>query len=311
MAETKYLYLVAIPFQLDELASAESVSLTGVAPNEFGITISGTCVDTRRGAFLKSCSEVYFETSSIAELYKNIQAANLYADEFRISVVKKPRSLDLDSMALAREIGSMVAGKPNLSAPQVVFLTVITAEKIWFGKVLSEADGMWVKFNQRPHVTSSSLPARLALALVNIISSPSEHLLDPCCGTGTIVMSAAQYGMKASGYDINPRMVGATTKNLSHFGLHANVQLNDARTIQGKFDAIATDLPYGISLVKDATATIDILANLRTCAPKVGFIDIRDISQQLTDLGYRIESIIPVPKLRLIRRVYITSAEDQ
>ncbi len=311
MTTKKFLYLVAIPFQLDELASAESMSLTGATPNEYGITLSNTCVDTHRGAFLKSCSEIYLETTSITELFKYIKAANLHADAFRVSVVKKPRSLKIDSMDLAHKIGSMIAGKPNLSEPQTVFLTVITTEKIWFGRLLSEADGKWVEYNQRPHVTSSSLPARLALALVNIISSPGEHLLDPCCGTGTIVMSAAQYGMKASGSDINPRMVGATTKNLSHFGLHADVQLKDAREIQNTFDAIATDLPYGLSLVKDSDATYDILANLRTCAPKAAFIDIRDISQQLTDIGYRVETIIPVPKLQLIRRVFITSNADQ
>ena len=307
----QYLYLVAIPFQLNELASAESVALTGSAPDMHGITISDTCVDTQRGAYLKSCTEVLFETASVKELCATIRSAGLYVDDFRVLVVKKPRSLEFNSMALARQIGSVIGGKPNLSSPQVVFLTVITSEKIWFGRLLSESDGIWLEYNQRPHVTSSSLPARLALAFVNLVASPGEHLLDPCCGTGTIVMSAAHCGLLATGYDINPRMVGATTKNLLHFGLKADVQLEDARTIQGKFDAVATDLPYGISLVKDTAATTEILANLRTCAPKTGFIDIRDLSEPLSDLGYKVEAIIPVPKLRLVRRIFIASNGDQ
>ncbi len=311
MNKQKYLYLVAIPFQLDELVSAESVALTGSAPDMHGITISDTCIDTRRGAHLKSCCEILFETSSVKELCANISSADIYADGFRVSVVKKPRSLGLDSMELASEIGRVIGGKPNLSSPRVVFLTVITHEKIWFGRMLSESDGIWNEYNQRPHVTSSSLPARLALAMVNLVASPGEHLLDPCCGTGTIVMSAAHYGIHATGYDINPRMVGATTKNLQHYGLKADVQLEDARLIEGKFDAIATDLPYGISLVKDTAATADILTNLRTRAPRAGFIDIRDLSHQLSDSGYKVEKIIPVPKLQLIRRIFITSNGDQ
>lgn len=309
--EQQYLYLVAIPFQLNELASAESVALTGNAPDEHGITISNIGVDTRRGAYLKSCTEILFEASSVNELCAKIRSVDLYADAFRVSVVKKPRSLDLDSMKLARQIGNVIDGKPNLSSPRVVFMTVITSEKLWFGRLLSESDGIWQKYNQRPHVTSSSLPSRLALALVNLVAIPGEHLLDPCCGTGTIVMSAAQYGIRASGYDINPRMVGATTKNLLHYGLHADIRLEDAREIQGKFDAVATDLPYGISLVKDTTATTQILTNLRTCSSKAGFIDIRDLSQQLCDLGYKVEEVIPVPKMRLIRRIFITSNGDQ
>ena len=311
MSTKKYLYLMAIPFQQSELVSAESVALTDAAPDAHGITISDICVDARRGAHLKNCTEILFETSSVSELCVNLRSADLYADGFRVSVVKKPRSLDVDSMELAREIGPFIAGKPNLTSPQVVFLTVVTSEKIWFGRVLSNSDGIWQEYNQRPYVTSSSLPARLALTLVNLVASPGEHLLDPCCGTGTIVMSAAHYGIRASGADINPRMVGATTKNLQHYGLKADIRLEDARIIEGKFDAVATDLPYGISLVKDTVATAEILTNLRTCSPKAAFIDTRDISQQLNDLGYRVETIIPVPKLRLIRRIFITSNDDQ
>ena len=311
MTVQKYLYLVAIPFQLDELASAESVALTGAAPDENDIAISDTCVDVRRGAYLKSCTEIIFETTSVAELCANIRSADLHADEFRVSVVKKPRNIDLDSMALARQIGNMISGKANLSFPQVVYLTVVTPDKIWFGRLLSESDGIWVKYIHRPYMTSSSLPTRLALALVNLVASPGEHILDPCCGTGTIVMSAAHNGLRATGYDINPRMVGATTKNLAHYGLTAHVQLEDARTVQGTFNAIATDLPYGINLVKDSTATAKILANLRTCAPKAGFIDIRDLTQQLNDLGYQIETIIPVPKLSLVRRIFIAINANQ
>ena len=311
MSTKKYLYLMAIPFQQSELVSAESVALTDAAPDAHGITISDICVDARRGAHLKNCTEILFETSSVSELCVHLRSADLYADDFRVSVVKKPRSLDVDSMELAREIGSFIGGKPNLSSPQVVFLTVVTSEKIWFGRVLSNSDGIWQEYNQRPYVTSSSLPARLALTLVNLVASPGEHLLDPCCGTGTIVMSAAHYGIRATGADINPRMVGATTKNLQHYGLKADVRLEDARIIEGKFDAVATDLPYGISLVKDTVATAEILTNLRTCSPKAAFIDTRDISQQLIDLGYRVETIIPVPKLRLIRRIFITSNDDQ
>lgn len=311
MIAQKYLYLLAIPSQLTELASAESAALTGAIPDEYGITVSDRCVDVRRGAYLKSCTEVLFETGNVAELLSDIQSADLHADGFRVSVVKKPRSLNINSMVLAHQIGSIIGGKPNLSSPRVIFLTVITPEKIWFGQLLSESDGTWVAHDQRPHVTSSSLPARLAQALVNLVASPGDRLLDPCCGTGTIVMSAAHCGVQATGYDINPRMVGATTKNLDHYGLTAEVKLGDARTIQQRFDVVATDLPYGISLVKDTAAAKEILTNLRGCAPKFGFIDIRDLSQPLTDLGYRVETIIPVPKLRLVRRIFIASNGNQ
>ena len=302
-----YLYLTAIPDRLIELVTAECIAMTGSAPNAHGIAISEHGVDVSHGAYLKSCSEVLFETTSLTELRADIRSAGLHADEFRVSIVKKPRSLKVNSMELARDIGSIISGNANLSSPQVTFLVVLTAEKIWFGRCLSESDNMWLAHNQRPYVTSSSLPARLARVLVNLVARPGDSLLDPCCGTGTIVMSAAHSGIRAVGYDTNVRMIGATTKNLQHFGLTADVALGDARQVHGQFDAIATDLPYGINLIKDNSQDAEILANLRTCAPKAAFIDLRDLSKLLNDLGYQIETVLPVPKLSIVRRIFITS----
>ena len=308
-----YLYLMAMPNLLTELVAAECFALTASTPDSHGIAISEMCVDARRGAYLKSCTEVLFEATSVAELCAQIRAADLHADAFRVSIVKKPRNLQVSTTELGRQIGGVIGGKPNLTKPKVVFPTVVTEERLWFGRLLSESDGAWQAHNQRPHVTSSSLPARLARGLVNLVAdTPSTTdaeftLLEPCCGTGTIVISAAHLGIKTFGYDINPRMVGATTKNLAHFGLNAAVHLGDAREIRGEFSAIATDLPYGIALVKDTFRDAAILANLRHCAPKIGLIDIRDMRQPLADAGYRIEKIIPVPKQNLVRRVFIAT----
>ena len=306
-AMPKYLYITATPDGLTELVRAECVALTGAVPNTDGIAISDRCVDVHRGAYLKSCSEILFETSSLMELRANINSMGLHADEFRVSVVKKPRNLNINSMILARDIGTAISGSANLSQPRVTFLTVVTADKMWFGQLLSESDGAWLAHNQRPYVTSSSLPARLARVLVNLVAFPGDRLLDPCCGTGTIVMAAAHSGMHATGYDVNPRMIGATTKNLKHFGLSADVVLGDARQVDEPYDAIATDLPYGINLVRDSTQEIEILSNLRNCASRAAFIDLRDLSETLTDLGYQIEVVLPVPKLSIVRRIFITS----
>ncbi len=309
-AKPTYLYLTAIPDRLTELVTAECIAMTGSAPNAHGIAISEHGVDVRRGAYLKSCSEVLFETASLTELQADIRSAGLHAEEFRVSIVKKPRSLKINSMELARDIGSAIGGNANLSNPQVTFLVVLTTEKIWFGRLLSESDNMWLAHNQRPYVTSSSLPARLARVLVNLVARPGDSLLDPCCGTGTIVMSAAHSGIRAVGYDTNLRMIGATTKNLQHFGLTADVALGDARQVHGQFDTIATDLPYGINLIKDNFQDAEILANLRTCAPKAAFIDLRDLSKPLNDLGYQIEAVFPVPKLSIVRRIFIASVRE-
>ena len=307
MPAKRYLYLTAIPDLDAEITKSECLALTGVAPNAHGLAISSKRVDVSRGAYVRCCAELLFEAGSISEICALIRAAGLYADDFRVSVVKLPRNLKANSLEVAHNVGAEIGGIPDLESPRVTFLTVVTEEKVRFGKLLSESDGQWISHNKRPHVTSSSLPTRLARAIVNLTVSPGDRLLDPCCGTGTILLEAAQMGVKAVGYDINVRMVGATRKNLKHYGLSAEVHLGDARRISGRYDAVITDFPYGIGLAKDTTADGEILGRIRQLAPKATLVHTRDLTRELVDLGYCIEHVVPVRKHTMVRKIFITS----
>jgi putative methyltransferase (TIGR01177 family) len=309
MSTPRYLYLTTLPNQDAELIHAECRALTGHAPNSYGIAISERQVDVKRGAYVKSCMEVLFEGGSVSEICAHIQSAELYAADFRVSVVRLPRHLKVDTMKIAHTVGGAIGGKARLTQPKVVFPLVVTTERSWLGRLLSESDGRWVTHQKRPYTTSSALPTRLARAVVNLVTSPNDRLVDPCCGTGTIVLEAAHIGVEVVGYDINPNMVSATRANLTHYGLNAPIHLGDARQITGRFDALATDLPYGIMLTGDASQDWEILRNARRMAPKAAFIAIRDLSEQLVDLGYRIRQVIQVPKHSIVRRVFVTASE--
>ena len=296
MHAKRHFYLTAIPNLDTEIINAECLALTGVAPNLHGLAISPRRVDVSRGAYVRCCAELLFEAGSISEICAQIRAAGLYADDFRVSVVKLPRNLKVNSLEIAHNVGAEIGGIPDLDSPRVTFLTVITEEKVLFGKLLSESDGRWIVHNKRPHVTSSSLPARLARAIVNLTVSPGDRLLDPCCGTGTIILEAAQMGVKAVGYDVNVRMVGATRKNLE-----------DARLISGRFDAVVTDFPYGIGLDRNMTLDREILVRIRQLAPRAVFVHTRDLSSELVDLGFYIEQVLPARKHTMVRNIFVTS----
>ena len=143
MSTPKYLYLTTIPNQEAELVNAECIALTGHAPNSHGIAISDRCVDVRRGGYVKSGMEVLFEAGSVSEICAAIQTAELYAEDFRVSVVKRPRNLKADSMKVAHTVGGVIGGNARLTQPHTLFLAVITNERIWLGRVLSESDGRW------------------------------------------------------------------------------------------------------------------------------------------------------------------------
>lgn len=116
-------------------------------------------------------------------------------------------------------------------------------------------------------------------------------------------------GMTVVGCDINPRMVRAVQKNLAHYGLSAETYPGDARHIQGDFDAVVTDLPYGIRLQGDIQRDREILRNVRQLAPKAVFVDVRNLDEQLVDLGYRVETVIPVPKHSIVRKIFVTATD--
>ena len=303
----QYLYLIAKSRQEVYLINAECQALIGTSPDENGIIISEHKVDVSLGAYIKNGMELIFQATSLEQLYGHLEAADLYADDFRVSVTKIPSGLNLNSMKVASEIGARIDGSPDLSNPKIIFYLVATREQLWFGKITSESDKAWIKHISKPHITSSSLPARLCRAVVNIISDVGDSLVDPCCGTGTLLLEAAHMGINVVGYDINKKMVGASQKNLAYFGLEGEIHLADAREIKGKFDALVTDLPYGIYTQTSDTLYQEILQNIKFLAPKAALITAKDITEMLRDCGYEIKQIIPVPKSRVTRYIHITA----
>lgn len=310
MRPARYLYLTTIPDQNSELIKSETDTLVGAIPNPLGIAISGKRVDVSRGAYVKMCVDIIFEGEHISEIINQIKDIRLNVEGFRVSVTKRPRKLKTDSKAIANQVGAVIGGNPNLDQPSIIFLVLVTEKKIYFGKVSSESDGRWYQHKQRPHSTSSSLPTRLARTIVNLTANPSNNILDPCCGTGTVLLEAASMGIKIFGCDNNYKMVEATRQNLAHYNLRGEINLDDATKVRGKFDAVITDLPYGITLTSNETQEREIMQNIRNLAPKATFIAIRDLTMDLLDLDYHIQQHIQAKKHTITRQIFVTETNQ-
>lgn len=101
----------------------------------------------------------------------------------------------------------------------------------------------------RPYFSPVSLEPKLARALVNL-SRPFEGMTvhDPFCGTGGILLEAADMGFGISGGDIDERMVDGCRKNLENYGYEGEVIMGDVlENIPEHVDRIVTDPPYGRS----------------------------------------------------------------
>jgi 23S rRNA G2445 N2-methylase RlmL len=91
----------------------------------------------------------------------------------------------------------------------------------------------------------SALRPTVAATMVALAGKPGAVLLDPCCGSGTILTEASAAGWpEVCGGDIDPEAVRIATANVPA----ARVQRCDARETgraDAAVDAVVTNLPFG------------------------------------------------------------------
>ena len=91
---------------------------------------------------------------------------------------------------------------------------------------------------------AGSLRPAVAAAMVHLAGTPSEVLLDPCCGSGTILVEAARSGWSAIGSDMSPAAIRAARLNT-----RASVHLADVRRQPLRARSagvVVTNLPFGL-----------------------------------------------------------------
>lgn len=91
---------------------------------------------------------------------------------------------------------------------------------------------------------AGALRPTVAAAMVGLAGDSPGRLLDPCCGSGTILAEAVAAGWAAIGRDIDPAAVAASRRNVPG----ANVETGDARRLTlaaGAVDAYVSNLPFG------------------------------------------------------------------
>jgi SAM-dependent methyltransferase len=103
------------------------------------------------------------------------------------------------------------------------------------------ADTAHMRAMERP----GALRPSAAAAMVVLAGEASGRLLDPCCGSGTILVEAITRGWIPVGVDIDPEAVTAARANA---GQHALIVRGDARALpfgDGVFAAAVSNLPFG------------------------------------------------------------------
>lgn len=228
---------------------------------------NGAKIATERSGLVNHASVVCFESSTDEEqIMKTLVNCNLSnwikpKDRFGVKITRvkrEPSAFDVDE--LARKMGSQIWHALNgkveidLTTPDVLFLGVINGDRFFFGPYLASRDrtGIFERRSPlRPFFVPSAIHPKIARVMVNLSRAKRGDLLfDPFCGTGGLLLEAADIGCIPVGLDIDVSILTGCQRNLKHYEVQFNGVLADARKIpvrSGGVDAIATDPPYGRS----------------------------------------------------------------
>ncbi len=245
------------------------------------------------GVELLCCSadtEEIFKMTRSAPLEEFIQKGESFAVRVRRVRESAPHLLGVE---LERKLGELILNKAkgvkvDLANPQKTFFGILTDNKFIFGLKLAEISPK--PFTQRrprkrPFFHPSAMPPKLARCMVNLAKPKvGDLVLDPFCGTASMLIEAGLIRCRVLGLDVKHRMVKGSLRNLLHYGVKPEgmIVADALKPPTIRADCIVTDPPYGRSattlgrqthqIIKDFLSTLQeyLARGRRICvaAPK-------------------------------------------
>ena len=292
------LRVICARFPLNELASAECKHLAGSLPDSEGVADNCTSLErVAQSAYLSLGVRCLTEAATLDDLVAQVQRLGLAANRFRIEVLRINLDLDFSEQGAICSLADVINGDPDLRQPLCRFILVVQERRLWFGEIVATCSRLYRLHDAKPLHTSISLPSRLARGLVNLVLPRACSVLDPFCGTGSILLEAQALGLMTHGVDISSKMVQISRQNLAHFGYHGIIEQGNAIQCNQRADAIVTDLPYGRGIKEiGCDENLEILKHLIHLAPQAIYLADKPIPDLLTKAGYQKIDIYCVSK---------------
>lgn len=236
----------------------------------------------RRAALTRMCAlellSCRSETRSIIKALQRVGFETALADgETYVVRVKhvKEYSARISGMTLERTIGAIIRekrplAKVSLRVPKKTFIGILTEDRFIFGiRLATILAKPFVERRPRkkPFFHPSAMQAKLARCMVNLAKPKiGEKVLDPFCGTGTMLIEAKLIGCQSYGFDIQRRMAKGTIRNMAHFRVKPEgIIIADAKYPPlTRIDCVVTDPPYGISSSTMKRSTKQIIEEVLT-----------------------------------------------
>jgi tRNA G10 N-methylase Trm11 len=185
-------------------------------------------------------------------------AKQIKAKNFSISLLGKRENLDKFHQEVKDNLekGRFVIAKDEFGVSPVInrkhkideFFLDVENKQTW-QTVWAHNFVHWIqKDRHMPRIDPKAgmLPPKIARSMVNLVplSPEGKLLIDPFCGSGRVLVEAAEIGYKIGGTDIVADQVQDTLENLASMNFSAQVEVLDATHLSTKFsgvDAIVTE----------------------------------------------------------------------
>lgn len=285
------LYLPVYQLQLELMLNARSV--------EYGLMSADRLIDhsllnTLVGVRLVLDPLIHASTPD--ELIQTLRERSLSSDAFVINyhrISHHPQRIP--SRRLLGRLAVQIDGEISFDRPHTRFLLVETSSRYYLTRQIQGCSPPWADYAQRPHAYSAALSTELAGLAVNLVAKRGETLIDPTCGSGTIVYEALSRGVRARGSDLKWQWVTRARENLSAFGFNQApaglgssllISQGDARSIDFIADAIVANLPYGRQVSLSDHLLKDLLTNIASRASRFAFFSGTPLDLTLNEIGY-------------------------
>jgi len=218
------------------------------------------CVLLQEAILTKAwCTDPPTEPRFYAELAASADWSELAGSSFAVSVRKLGGYPQVSAVDLAAAVADGILRRcgnasVDLEEPKIRVRLVASRKAAIVGVLLLRRRGDRFRFRSKrykPFKHPASLTPEDAKLLVNL-SACRRVLLDPFCGSGSIVIEACLSGLEAVGLDVDRKAARGARDNLAAFSCDArgHVVVGDACMLPFRdcaFDAIATNPPYGRS----------------------------------------------------------------
>jgi len=193
------------------------------------------------GHLLKKLSNLFLDDSYFSLL--------LEAKTFVCRVInltpKKFDATDLED-AMGNMISKFSQAKVSLENPSIIIYLILTDSQGFFGfSTAFEKERHSKKTKSYPH----ELDWKLSRVMINLAGfKEGDTVCDPFCGTGTTLLEAESMGIRSIGIDFDKKMCEISKRNLKESQFNSEVYNSDYKylnKIEGRYDGIVTDLPYG------------------------------------------------------------------